>query len=306
MLLLGRIVLLMGAALFSTLVLATDFAGDFEELGASARALGLGGAVVALASDASAIYYNPALCSRLVRTSATFLHSEDFAGLVRHNYLAMVFPSRPQAFGFAVLQNWIPEIKLTEWDSVAGRPRVSRVVDATQTVAYVCYSRSPAAWLALGGSAKVIYQNFGGVGSCFGMGLDMGLALTPYPDLAIGVRVRNTSTSPLFWDSGTREVITPAASAGFAKTARLGRDLLTTALGVETDFCSPNLTPQFGLEYTFRGVLSGRIGSYRGNLGFGLGIRFGRFHIEYGYAAGAAPGARELGSPQQFSGGVEF
>lgn len=299
----GVIILLFSAG---TLVHATEFAGDFEELGASARALGLGGAVVALASDASAVYYNPALCSRLSRSGAEFLHSEDFAGLVRHNYLAVVFPARPQAFGLAVLQNWIPDIKLTEWDSVASRPRLKRIVDATQTVAYVCYSRSPAAWLAVGGNAKIIYQNLGGVGSCFGMGLDIGLALTPQPDLVVGVRVRNASTSPLFWDTGTREVVTPAAAAGFAKTVRLGRDRLTTALGAETDFSSPNLTPQLGLEYGFRGVLFGRIGSYRSNFAFGLGLRFGRFHIEYGYAAGAAPGARELGSPQQLSGGVEF
>ncbi len=307
--LLIRLALLMLAAgLLSdgTCLRATEFAGDFEELGASARALGLGNAVVALASDASAIYYNPALCSRFARKGAEFLHSEDFAGLVRHNYVAVVFPTRPQAFGFAVLQNWIPDIKLTEWDSAAGRPRVSRIVDATQTVAYVCYSRSPATWLALGGNAKVIYQNLGGTGSCFGMGLDMGLAITPQPDITVGVRVRNASTSPLFWDTGTREVVSPAVSAGFAKTLTLGRDRLTAAMGVETDFFSPALLPQLGLEYVFRNVLSGRIGSYRGNLAFGAGIRFGRFHVEYGYAAGAAPGARELGSPQQLSGGVEF
>jgi len=297
---------LTAAALLCSVAFATKYAGDFEELGTSARALGLGGAAVALAADPSAIYYNPALCSRLERTGIEFLHSEDFSGLVKHNYLAAVFPACPQAFGFAVLQNRIPDIKLTEWDSAAGRPRVKEVVSASQLIGYVCYARAFAPWLALGGNAKVIYQDLGGTGSCFGMGLDLGLTLTPQRDLDVGLRVRNASTSPLFWDTGTREYITPRAALGLAKTLRLGRDRLRAAVEAEADFEERRLLPNLGLEYGFRNVLFGRLGSYRGNFAFGLGLRFGRFHVEYGYAAGAAPDARQLGTPQQISGGVEF
>jgi len=39
---------------------------------------------------------------------------------------------------------------------------------------------------------------------------------------------------------------------------------------------------------------------------FGLGLRLKRFHVDYGYASGLAPDARDLGSPQQISGGIEF
>jgi len=69
------------AALAAT-AFATKYAGDFEELGTSARAIGMGGAVVAAASDPSAIYYNPSRPSGFERTSVLFLHSEDFSGLV--------------------------------------------------------------------------------------------------------------------------------------------------------------------------------------------------------------------------------
>ena len=45
---------------------------------------------------------------------------------------------------------------------------------------------------------------------------------------------------------------------------------------------------------------------YQGNFSFGLGLRLKRFHVDYGYASGVAPDARDRGSPQQISGGIEF
>src|SRR5512139_1484991 len=97
--------------------LATRYAGDFEEMGTSARAIGMGGAVVAAATDPSAIYYNPSRASGFQRTSALFLHSEDFSGLVKHNYLCVSFHSPLQSVGFAVLQNGVSGIPLTRLPS---------------------------------------------------------------------------------------------------------------------------------------------------------------------------------------------
>jgi hypothetical protein len=303
-------------ALLTTLAVAatayaTRYAGDFEELGTSARAIGMGGAVVATALDASAIYYNPSLSSRLERSGVLLLHSEDFSGLVKHNYIGVAFHQREQSVGFALLANGIPGIKLTALpDSTQppgpnNRPYVLRQVSASQYVAYVNYARRLSAHLALGGNAKLIYHDLG-VGTCFGMGLDLGATVSPVEDLDVGLRVRNLSTSPLFWDSGTREYILPGPALGLAKTFRISRDRLTLAAEAEGDVETMTLTPNLGLEYSFRNVLSGRLGLYRGNFSFGVGLRLKRFHVDYGYASGAAPGARELGSPQQFSGGFEF
>ena len=298
------------AALAAT-AFATKYAGDFEELGTSARAIGMGGAVVAAASDPSAIYYNPSRTSGFARTSVLFLHSEDFSGLVNHNYLGISFHSPLQSIGFAVLHNGVPGIKLTALpDSTQpvgpnNRPYVLREVSATQLVGYVNYARTLTPYASLGGNVKLIYQDYG-VGSAFGMGLDLGATLTPMTDLDIGLRIRNASTSPLFWDTGKRELVMPRGALGLAKSFRIARDRLTLALEGEGNVEGLDFTPNFGVEYGFRNVLFGRLGVYRGNFTFGLGLRLKRFHVDYGYASGVAPDARDLGSPQQISGGIEF
>jgi len=138
------------------------------------------------------------------------------------------------------------------------------------------------------------------------MGLDLGATITPMDGIDVGVRCRNVSTSPLFWDTGTREYIEPSFCLGVAKTFVMSRDRLTLALESEAQLDGGALTPNLGVEYAFRNVIFGRLGVYRSNFSFGVGLRIRRFHVDYGYASGIAPDARDLGSPQQISGGIEF
>lgn len=64
-------------------------AAPFLEIEIGSRALGMGGAFVAVANDATAIYWNPAGIARLSKSEATLIHTNwlvgtnfDFAGIV--------------------------------------------------------------------------------------------------------------------------------------------------------------------------------------------------------------------------------
>ena len=70
------------------------YAGEFLATGVGARALGMGGAHVALAEDGTAACWNPAGLSRLSRRQAGFMHSERFTGIVTYNYLGYAQPFR--------------------------------------------------------------------------------------------------------------------------------------------------------------------------------------------------------------------
>jgi len=295
-----------------SITLATKYAGDFEELGTSARAIGMGGCVVASATGPAAIYYNPAMAGRAKHTRALFLHSEDFSGLVHHNFLGVSFPSGLQSYGLGLLHNGIPGIKLTKLKypdkpgpNDSNPPVIDRVVSVNQFVGYINYARAISPHVAFGGNTKIIYQDLG-VGSCFGMGIDFGLALTPGADIDVGLRVRNASTSPLFWTTGTRELILPRVALGFSKTFRFGKNAIGLAFEAEANSEESDLFQSFGVEYSFRKVLFVRLGTLRNNFTFGLGGRYKRFYIDYGYTSGYMPGAHGLGSAQQVSGGVEF
>jgi len=64
------------------------YAGEFMYVGAGARALGMGGAFVAVSDDVTAGYWNPAGLAGTVGQNAAFMHSERFGGLITYDYLA--------------------------------------------------------------------------------------------------------------------------------------------------------------------------------------------------------------------------
>ena len=66
-------------------------AASFLEIGVGSRAIGMGGAFVAIASDASTLYWNPGGLSRLPRGEVIFEHIEWLAD-ISFNYIGLALP----------------------------------------------------------------------------------------------------------------------------------------------------------------------------------------------------------------------
>jgi len=68
------------------------YGADFLAGGVGGRALGMGGAYVALAADVDATYWNPAGLSLLAYPELAYMHAERFAGIVSFDYAALAWP----------------------------------------------------------------------------------------------------------------------------------------------------------------------------------------------------------------------
>ncbi|MEO0082763.1 MAG: PorV/PorQ family protein [candidate division WOR-3 bacterium] len=291
-------------------IFATNYAGDFEEFGASARAIGIGGAYVAAVNDPSAIYYNPAASITITNPQFIFLHSENFEnGVVKNNFLGFVLPQSKQVYGVAVMTNRVPEIKITKLPnpnlppSDSNPPYIDKIVNAADWIVYLNYARLVHPNISLGGNLKLIYRSIG-IGSCYGMGLDFGILTALNQNSKIGIKVTNVTTSPLFWSNQTREAMSPKISFGIAKSIMIKTSSLQLSSDLESSFDKFNINTNLGFEYAYKNVLAFRIGLFHFNPTFGVGISYKRFFIDYAYLTNYH--TEELGGSQKFSGGIRL
>lgn len=98
------------------------YAGEFLKIGAGARAIGMGGAFIAVADDASTAYWNPAGLAYVGSREILFQHSEMFGNAADYNYGSIVWPlhsesggksDRRAAIGISLVQLGISDIPVT-------------------------------------------------------------------------------------------------------------------------------------------------------------------------------------------------
>ncbi len=249
------------------------YAGEFLKIPVGARALGMGSAFVALADDATAVYWNPAGLVFASQRQAWAEHAEQFGDLVNHDFLAFEQPlaatggghSQTIAFGFVrssvddiAIRNkdpedLIPDVEFEDvngnghWDFDPDDPTGSErlfienipvYMDSEAEMAFLfAYGRELGSKLAIGGTAKIIRQSLPG-NSSFGIGADLGIIYSPIPTLSAGLKVSDVTTTLLAWDSGRRETIAPAVTIGAQYTRAFEplRGVVTVAGDMDMSF----------------------------------------------------------------------
>ena len=239
------------------------------DIGMSARALGMGGAHIAVADDASAVYYNPAglafVDGRNVTSLYTSLHGA--AG-----YLALGYAQRN--LGAGVLRLNASDIEETdEFANVIG------VFGTTELAAMAGYGREIVPGLSLGAAVKVYNQELRDA-SGTGVTGDVG-ALYRSEDgrFRVGAVGRNL-LGQVEYGSGATDSFDRSFGVG-AAFAPSDRFLLAADLGYAS-----GLTARVGAEYRFRsfavragGVLCGGDVSVTAGAGFAMQS----FRVDYAY-----------------------
>ena len=166
-------------------------AGTFLSIPVGARALGMGGAFVALANDASAMYWNPAGVSKLFQSEALFAHANWIAD-VNFNYGGVVVPLGDFGTGGVNLTSLsMGEMERTTEEQPDG---TGQMFSAGSFAVGLTYGKTLTDWFSIGFNVKYVNERIWN-SSATGFALDVGtLFTTPFEGLLFGVSISNFGT----------------------------------------------------------------------------------------------------------------
>jgi len=284
---------------------ATKYAGEFQELGVSARACAMGGVGVALCEDPATIYFNPAGTVFTTR-SIMLLHAENFGGIVKNEFGSVVLPKGNLAAGIGVQYLSAGEIKFTTLADTTlppsndNPPIAYDTVTANDVVLYLNGARSSGPF-SYGVNVKVYYRNLSVI-TGLGGGLDLGIRLN-LKYLRLGALVRDFVLSPMVWSNRTKETISSEIVFGLAP--QLPFDELFSTVALETDIVKSmdisGFSVKFGLEYSYKNTFFGRLGWAERNYTLGVGLKIKKFSFDYAFVTHSV-----LHNSNKFSAGLEF
>jgi hypothetical protein len=262
-------------------LLATKYAGAFMDTGGGARPLGMGGAFVAVANDASTVYYNPAGVTGWSQRQVLFMHSERFGDLINYNFGSYVQPTgllseqREAGFGFAIQHLGADDIPITnqfdffdangngkfepndgDYLTLDGRPvdldSYSIPTESDNSFAFLGAFGLKTGLGRVGGTLKIIYTNSVDGNSSTGIGIDLGYLYRNLlvKRLDVGVKLQDATGTYLSWSSGTNEYIWPMVKIGAAYTLVSEAMNGSLLLALDSDFYFDNrqTASQFWVE----------------------------------------------------------
>jgi len=284
-------------------VYGAKYAGEFLNLGVGGRALGMGGAFVAISDDATAVYWNPAGLSKLPSQELIFMHAETFGSLLNHDFLSWAIPMQNRfenyTFGLSLMRLGGGDIKVTELPnpndpiSSTNRPYVKKEAGHADYLLTFSFSKETNTKLSFGGNAKLIYRHIVD-NSAFGLGIDLGLLYTPTSYFNLGANLKDAVSTLLSYDNGTRETISPSLRTGFALHKGYGDFSFLFTTEAELNFEGRRYSAQYwqgdisadmhyGWEVVYLKRIAARLGFDRGNFSAGGGLSFKKFAFDLAF-----------------------
>ncbi len=252
-------------------------------MGVGAAALGMGGAYIAEAKDASATFWNPAGLAELEHLNIVAMFSADMTYERNHSFLAY-----GRKFGFGALaMGWIAsEVRGIQGYNYLDEP--TGTFKETENVFLFSYA-SKIGKLSLGTSLKIVNQKMADYLNETGIGVDLGVRYAYNDDLVLGGVVKDIATKVGAWTGkyevwddrvpttfGVGAVVYPYAGFTFPVDVYEveGRGEMALHVGGAYSY-------QFEEKY----VASLRAGSNDGQIAFGFGLKLVKFCIDYAFVS---------------------
>ena len=259
----------------------------------TARTLGLGGAFVAVADEATAVAWNPAGLALLVPNELRFETAQLFED------------TSINAFNFAVPGNRLPSFGLSVISLSSGDfQRTNELNDdlgtfkQTETAYVFSMAKNINTRLALGTNVKLVRQSveeFSGSG----FGLDLGAIYSVTPTVKVGASVMNVG-GPNLTLRDTKEQFPVEFRAGFSAIMLNGRGLLTAEVD---QAAGPGMRFRGGSEYWVQPMIGLRVGMNETEPSGGLSYRFmEKYQFDYGVMDHAMGLTHRLGLTYRFGG----
>lgn len=274
------------------------YSNEFLNIGAGARGLAMGGAVISNQDDVYSPMWNPAGLMGVERDwQGAAMHAEYFESIAKYDYLAYAKVLETGVFGVSVVRLGVDNIlNTTQLIDTEGNIDYDKITKFSQSdyAAILSYAFNPAGntRLDVGINAKIVYRNVGKFANGYGFGFDIGAIYKLDNGWKLGGMLRDATTTVNFWSVNQKELSTvvngeefnpapkdkmeltmPKLNVGASKMfeinssmyvlpeAGINVDFAKTAALVSTDFAS--LTPYAGAELGYQKMIFVRLGVNR-------------------------------------------
>ena len=295
-----------------------------------ARILSLGGAAVTDYGTSISPLFNPAASSRVGNHNINYTHQSRLAGMINSDLIGFPIRNFSRPLNLIILHEGIDDIPDTRHilmdfglDGIPGSGDIGEgngILDEGERLdesKLKYFSQRQlglhlsTAWTTknyeIGLALKMLHHALGEF-SGTGIGLDLGILMTPWENGRLGFTIRDVTTSWQVWDNGTVERFKPTIISGIAQTYRLSQwPLSITAMGNmiinlngrslddDLNFGDNGGQLLFGLNVVYNHKIVIRLGRNRvGSMTAGMGLSWENMSLDYAFLN--APTGSGLGS----------
>lgn len=276
------------------------YSNEFLNIGAGARGLAMGGAVISNQNDVYSPMWNPAGLLGVDRDwQGAAMHAEYFESIAKYDYIAYAKPldNNGGVFAISIVRLGVDNIlNTTQLIDPEGNIDYDKITSFSQSdyAALISYAFHPGGnqKLDVGVNAKLVYRNVGKFASGYGFGFDLGAIYHSDNGWHYGAVMKDITTTVNFWTVNQKELSAvvngeefnpapkdkmeltmPKLNLGMSRNFEINRDLelmpeaginvdfAKTAAVISTDFAS--ITPYAGAELKFQDMIFVRVGLNR-------------------------------------------